>query len=333
MFDKFFEALYNKVYINILVGLSKTTVYVELCNKTGILNTATESFDTTSLNLKMRTFIEDAINESPFHYISVLDKSLGQGVIPTCSQKEAEKFYDLEYSKYICHRDNWIYYTSKIDLDTIKKEYSKIGTDFIFSPFSVLSNFFKDKIDGELALYALIEEGFISVAIFCNSKLLYGDHLDMQHSIEEDSIIIMDDDIELDNLEESIDLDEVDAMESLDDFGDIEDLDSIDEIDEFSEMEEQEEEIVEEEEEESVEDIEGFNEDYHRYLLLQGSINSFYKDSKYESEFIEQVYIADSVGMNNSFKTYLEEEMFLKVFIRHVELATEVCDLAKAEIR
>jgi len=64
VFDRFFEALYNKIYINILIGTAKTTVYIELCNKTGIINTATESFDTTTLNLKMRTFIEDAVSEA-----------------------------------------------------------------------------------------------------------------------------------------------------------------------------------------------------------------------------------------------------------------------------
>ena len=29
----------------------------------------------------------------------------------------------------------------------------------------------------------------------------------------------------------------------------------------------------------------GFNEDYQRFLLIQGSLNSFYKDPKYESQF------------------------------------------------
>jgi hypothetical protein len=336
---KLFEALYHKVFINIVVQRSKSIVYVEDCNRQGIVNSNSESFDTTGLNSKMHEYIDSFISESPFHYISILDTSNTQGAIPTCVSRDMSNFNDMTSSKYICHSNQWAYYTSKPNLDIIKYNYSKVGVDFIFSPFTILSNFFKDKIDSNLALYILLEDNYITICVFDNSKLLFGDHIDMQHGDDNEELLIDetgDDEIDLD-LEGSIDLDDIESMndiDGLDDFGDIEDLDSIDEIDEFAETDdEEEEESSDIYEESSVDDGITFNEDYQRYSLIQSSINRFYKDYKYESKFVESVYIADAIDVSGDLKKYLEEEMFLSVFVRQIDLGAEVCEMAKADLK
>ena len=338
MLGKLFEALYHKVFINIVVQRSKSIVYIEERNKKGVINSETESFDTTELSNKMHKYINSFIAESPFHYISFLDTSDSQGAIPTCASREMAIFQDLISSKYICHKNQWAYYTSESNLDTIKYNYSKIGVDFIFSPFVILSNFFQDKIDTNLALYILLEDNYITICVFNNSKLLFGDHIDMEHGDDNEDLLMDDtdeDDMDFD-LDGSIDLDDIDAMsdiEGLDDFGDIEDLDDIDEIDEFSESEEDDEkESKDEEDEASIDDINDFNEDYERFSLIQGSINKFYKDSRYDSEFLESAYIADAISVSGDLKRYLEEEMFLSVFIRQLDLGAEVCEMARAEL-
>lgn len=337
MLSKIFESLYNKVFVNIVVGRSQTTVYVEECNKKSVLNSHLESFDTINVNDKMREYIDSFTSESPFNYISILDTSSSQGAIPTCASREMSVFYNLESSKYMCYKNQWAYYTSKPDLEALQKNYSKVGVDFIFSPFVILSNFFKDKIDTNLALYILVEDNYITVSVFDNSKLLFGEHIDMEHSDDNEELMMdenSEDDIDLD-LESSIDLDDIDAIsdiEGLDDFGDIEDLDAIDEIDEFAESDDEEEFSNEASEPASV-DTDGFNEDYQRFSLIQSSINRFYKDERYESKFVENIYVADGVGVSGDLKRYLEEEMFLNVYVRHVDLCAEVCEMAKAELK
>lgn len=336
MLSKLFESLYNKVFINIVVGRSQTIVYIEECSKNSVLKTHSKSFDTLGINNKMHEYIDSFSSESPFHYISILDTSSSQGAIPTCSSREMSVFHNLESSKYICHKNQWAFYTSKPDLELLQENYSKIGVDFIFSPFVILSNFFKDKIDAHLALYILIEDNNITICVFDNSKLLFGEHIDMEHDDNEE--LMMDenseDDIDLE-LEGSIDLEDIDAMsdiEGLDDFGDIEDLDAIDEIDEFAESDDEEEFSDEIDEPISV-DTEGFNEDYQRFIIIQNSINRFYKDARYESKFVESIYVADGIGVSGDLKKYLEEEMFLNVYVRHVDLCAEVCEMAKAELK
>jgi len=44
------------------------------------------------------------------------------------------------------------------------------------------------------------------------------------------------------------------------------------------------------------------------------------------------MYIADGVGVTNDLKKYLEEEMFLNVYVRRAEIDAEVCELTKKEL-
>ena len=81
-----------------------------------------------------------------------------------------------------------------------------------------------------------------------------------------------------------------------------------------------------------IQDSDGMNEDFQRFSLIQSAVNTFYKDEKFESEFIENIYIGDGVGVSSDLKRYLEEEMFLNVYIRHLDLAGELCTIAKMEL-
>jgi hypothetical protein len=335
MLGRFFESLYLKVFVNIVVKNSTTDVYIELCSSKGVIDNIEDSFSTTNMSGEMLDFISSYTRESPFSYISILDMSDSQGAIPTCSKNRLSYYYDVSASEYKCHNKKWTYYTSKSDLYEIERKYKNTGVDFIFSPFSVLANFFKDKINSNLAMYILIQEGFVTLTVFSDSELLFAQHLDMENMHENDDLLIDDSDEELD-LEDGIDLEDIDVMDSddsLDDFSDIEDLDSLEEIDEFSESKDVEEEFYHEDETKLVDSVDnGFNEDYQRFSLIQSSINHFYKDEKYESKFIENVYIADGVGISTDLKRYLEEEMFLSVYVRHLELGVEISELARSEV-
>lgn len=337
MLDKLYEAMYLKAFVNIVISPSKTTVYIEMLNKKDIVNSSEEVFETKHFSIEMREYILSFTKETPFFYISILDNSTSQGVIPTCAKNKVGYFYDVSASEHKCYNDKWTYYTSKSDIYAIEKIYEKIGTDFIFSPFVVLANFFKDKINSHLAMFILIEEGAISLSIFNNSQLLYGNYLDIEVDLETSDELIMDeieDDMDIDLDESSIDLDDIDSIDELDDFGDIADLDAIDDIDEFSETKDVQAELEEREDEvEFSEDVSvGLNEDYKRFVLIQSSVNDFYKDEKYSSEFIENTYIADTVGLSSDLKKLLEEEMFLNVYVRHIDLMREVCEVAKMEV-
>jgi hypothetical protein len=338
-----FETLYRKVLVNIVQKTSSTDVYIEICSKTNVLDQLKENFETTTINQKMIDFINSYTKESPYFYITLLDISQTQGALPTCDKNKFSRYTDMSTSEYKCVNNKWIFYTSKTDLYEIEKVYEKIGVDFIFSPFSILTNFFKDKINTNMALYVLVQEEALSLAVFENSELLFAEHLPLKDlndlysdelsSTEEDIDLSDDIGIDLEDIDMSEELEELDDLEDLDDFADIEDLDSLEDIDNFAENQDIEEVFYEAEDEIAEEESDdNFNDDYQRYSLIQTSLGKYYNSSKYDSKFIENVYIADAVGISQELKRYLEEEMFLNVYVRNVELSAEVAEITKMEL-
>ena len=316
MLENFLEALYHKVIVSIVIKRSSCDIYIELCSKTAVVDSELKTFETTSLNEEMIEFISSYTKESPYSYISVLDMSPDQGAIPTCVKSKLSFYEDLSSSEYKCFNKNWTYFTSKSDLNEIEKGFKLIGVDFIFSPFTLLYKFFEDKVSSSLSLYILVQDSYLSLSVFENSQLIFAEHLDMKMSTNDEL------------LSEVMDSDEID----LDDFSGIEDLDLLEEIDEFSEFQDIEEEFHEAEKPMIESGGDSNNEDYQRFSLIQSSLGHFYEDKRYEGAFVENVYIADGVGVSNDLKYYLEEEMFLNVYIKHLDIPMEVCSLAKEEI-
>ncbi|MCF6339352.1 MAG: hypothetical protein L3J10_01180 [Sulfurimonas sp.] len=333
MTNKFLETLYTKVFINIIVEDSQTVVYIEVCSKSNVIETIQKRFDTTRINAKMYDVIQAYSKQSPFYYISVLDNSSLQGASPAVDKLDMNKYADMSLMKSISF-SGWSVYSAEYDLNNISKEYKSIGVDFIFSPFLMMTKFFEDKISTNLSMFILVESNYLTIAIFDNSKLLYAKYADTQYQKDDDLSINIPLDDEYDDV--SLDIDginlediDIDDDNSLDDFANIEDLDSGNEIDEFSEAKD-----IKEIKQDNNDDIGSvdFYEDYQRFLCIQSSLSSFYKDDKYDSKFIESTYIADGIGVSNALKKYLEEEIFLSVYVRKIDLGKELCNMAKAEL-
>jgi len=329
VFGKILEALYFKIFVNIVTNRSKTIVYIEKHSRKELLASDEKEFSTLECDEAMYKFITAHTLESPYYYISVLDMSHSQGALPTCSKERIKFYVTIDDGEYKCI-NNWTYYTEKENIIEIKRRYSCVGVDYIFSPFVLLSHFFKDKIDTKFAMYILVQEGFLSLAVFENAQLLYGAHLDMVKEDDFNGIGIEEEDDGEDLFLDDVDEGDDESSE-LEDFANIEDLDSLDDIDEFSDSKDMDEELLESTETLEAPDEKSFNEDYERFTLIQESVGEFYKDPRFESKFIENVYIADSVGVTSDFKKYLEEEMFFNVYIRRIDLALELCEVAKRE--
>ena len=348
MISKIIEFLYLKIFINIVIHESSTIVYIEVCKKDEVLEDIEKTFETVEINEKMFQFIDSFVQKSPFFYISILDMSEVQGAIPTTKDEEISKFIDKNIINYKYYHNRWAYYTSKEEMKELQDRYKRVGLDFIFSPFIILSNFFKDKIETSIGMFILIKEDHIALCIFDNAKLIYGDYLDIEYEMDDgEDDLLLDDSIELSeeiDLDGDIDLNDVDVLDeiddfdeidSLDDFGDIEDLDSMDDINEFSEDEDISEKFTQEVEKKEIPQVKqesNFTGDYRIFSTVQKSVDDFYHDEKFNSQFIESVYVADSIGLSSDLKKYFEEEMFLSVYIRQINLAIEVASLAKIEL-
>lgn len=334
MFTGLKNLLYTQVYVNIIANIKETVIYVKEINSNGSSTNFKEVLNS-SKKSSIRERIQSFVKISPIHYISIIDNSPSCGAAPTCSKEKKELYYNSQDYQSICVSTEWTYYTSKTDLLTLQGQYIDIGLDYIFSPFLILSNFFKDKIADDVAMYILVNDDNLVICIFENSKLLFASNLDMENkkpdSSDELSMDSDDEELELD-LDDTINinLEDVNVDDSVDEFEEIEELESFDEMEEFS-QDAQEGSADEGISDFSFEDQSGFGVDYKRFTLIQNAVGDFYKDDKFDSKFIEVVYIADAIGMNNELKVFLEEEMFLSVYIRKMDLGNELCELARVE--
>lgn len=336
--SKVIERLYLKVFVGIVVTPHETVVSVALMKGSEVVQSKKETFETTAVSEAMVNFIQNNLSETPLYYIACLNPAQSQGVIPVCNEKEAAAYTDLSTALTLCHKNGWMLYSSKPEVDTLQRRYRSFGLDFIFSPFVVLEHFFADKVSTEAALYVLVQESQLSIAVFEEGRVLFGEHahVEAEEALpEEDEETHISFDFEGEGLGEGIHLDDIDAiddLEGLDDLGSIEDLDAIEDIDEFAEEISD---FTEEQGEgagaESEDSLEAFGIDYKRFETIQRALQRFYGDERYENKFVETVYIADGFGVSDDMKRFLEEELFLKVVIRHIDLAGEVVKLAKRE--
>jgi len=357
LLDKLFHILYDTIIITIIKKPHQIYIFTEFFYKGKSKKSYEKEFilNDSYKPYLLENYLKDFFNESPYCYISLLDTTTEQGAIPTCKKQEMEKFHNLVTSKYICIDDKWACYTSKLELEKQKKlTGEEIEVDFIFSPFLILSNFFEDKIKGIIALYAFLQEESVTIAVFRDSQLLFGQYIDLNTLVEDELLLENINENETsedtDNVDiDAIDLDEIDID---DDFGDLDsfddeiaDLDTLDDINSLENedsLEQQLDDNLEElndnnaEEEESEEDEENKEEkltmDFQFFSIIQKSLGTYYRNDQYQSDFVENIYVADSVGVTREFKKYVEEEMFLNVYVRTIETELELVNLTKKEL-
>jgi len=334
------EHLYAKVFIAIIEDSERIDIATQVVNGSEKSNSI-ESFESLA---KAAVYIQDLISESPYYYISLLNNCTDQGALPTCDKIKMRDFADVSLTVSLCMNKKWTLYTSSGLLKAIEKRHSNYGLDYIFSPFTILHHFFKDKINEVRGLYVLIQAESLSIAVFSQEKLEFGayvvtdaDEIElMQNALDSSGGFEIgdegeepEDEIDFDDLSVLDDIEALDDIESLDD---IETLDDIDSIESFEDFTEETDDVSIEEPEAKEESIEDFNLDFYRFTLIQEALKKFYSDDVYESAFIEAVFIADAVGVGSDLKSYLEEELFVTPIVRKIDLAESLLELSKDEV-
>lgn len=286
-------------------------------------------------------FIQNHIEDSPYYYIALLNPDSTQGAFEGCSGNSFTAHVDTSNAKTLCRDKKWMLFTSLKEINTLKKRYAAVGLDYLFSPFSILENFFKDKIGGHFAMYVLAQPASLSIAFFEEGKLDYAHHYQLYGSSVQEEISSIDElPISFDeeeeegepvgiNLDEIESLDDLDIIDDLDDLGEIEDLDSLDDIADFHEDESFLE--VENIGQSKEKTANRFSDEYKRFELVQKALMKMYESEHCKNRFIETVYIADAFGSTGELKQYLEEELFLSVMSRKIDLCEEVIKLSEFE--
>lgn len=338
------EWLFQKIFVAIVPSQSGYEVTVLTLKNKKIMDTTRRHFEGDIPSNVMNNFILERVDSSPFFYVSTLNLYPNQGAYDGCTKPSVHDKTGIGI-KALCRDDEWTQYASQDDLARLRSTYSGVGLDFIFSPFSMIEYCFADKIKNGLALYAFAMPNLFSVAIFDSGKLDYAYHYTQSSSdlmdAEEDGTTLTftsplleeEDDaiVRLDNLEE---LRELDLIDDLDSLSDLADLDELGEVHEFSEDSPTlEEKRLDKEQGMTVikGELDETNEEYRRFEFIQKTLERFYASEECNNRFIETVCIADSGSGGDELKRYLEEELFLNVLIRRVDVGEGINALARLE--
>ena len=129
--------IYQQIFIGIVVQHSSMKVCVQMRKGKKLEKEVSRHFEISHATptAEVNEFVKSYMDESPFSYVAVLNDTLHQGAIPTCSMHKAENFNDLGSCVTICNEDKWMVYAEKSELNALQKRFLKNGLDFIFSPF------------------------------------------------------------------------------------------------------------------------------------------------------------------------------------------------------
>lgn len=355
----FIQKLYAKVYINIIVEKDYALIYVTVGKMGRTLEKDFKRFELENgeLTREANAYIEDFERRSPFSYISVLNTTLEQGAQLGCSKDALkDKVWQCVSSK----GEPWSVFVDPAILRGIQKQFKYSGLDYIFSPFSLMAISTKEIHKGKVQLFSLVLEKALSIAVFKNGLLVFArqyslDESENEFDLDEDDLMLESnltkeaESMDL-NVDLNLDLESNDeVMESLDELEGLDDLDGLDGLDELEEMDELadlndlgDDEAISEfteatpeviEPEEDTTSLSGFSRNFRRFELIQDAIHEFYRGSDINSAFIEDVYLLDPYNDCSDLTAYLEDELYVTVHFRELNLDKALLALAKGEIK
>lgn len=285
-------------------------------------------------------YIESLRKEHRFLYINFLFGGVSQGMIADANYDTFRKFNLDPSSLDLIHlQHNNAVYTSSNDITTIVEQFKDIGgIDLIYSPFVILQNLIEKQDDGGCILYLLNFDEFITICIHNKKKFLFGVFFKIGSSegIVDDGMISSSEEYDDELIEEDDEADELISLDDIDDVDDIDDIADIDDMDDFGSDEgfddfeggdSDEEEPVEEETREA-EDI---GRDIIMLKYLKSSIQEFYANEIYNSDFIEKIVVFESSPISKEIIYYVENDLLLQLEIHKIDILKEAAIMSFKE--
>ena len=282
------------------------------------------------------TSLQDKYN---FVYIAFLLDSMGQGAVKGAQAEDFTKFnVDFKNIKSVKF-DTWSAYASFIDINWMHKKYSKVGLDFIYSPFALLHTLLAEhKLKIKSTLYLLNQKDSVTLAVFKEGTLDFGvfykiiieDGLDSAESVEN-----WEEEDEAQGVENLAALDE--ESQADDEMMDLSELDTLDDdlqSEEFLNTDGTQGTVdyENEDDDEGMEDIALYGRDLHIFKFLNRALKEYYNNPAYESDFIENMVIFDGYDMSKEIIQSLEEDLYLDLEMHKIDVSEMVCDMSIKEI-
>ncbi len=338
---KVIQKYLSNLFVTIVQNGSSWTVYSKIIKNKKIKSKTTKNFEITVPNeipQKMKNYLEEIQLEYNFTYIALFLDSMGQGAIYGV---EAEDFVknsvDLKNVSHIAIENSWSVYASFIDINWVKKIFSDVGLDFIYSPFVIQYMLIKkDKPKTRPTLYILNHQDSIAVSVFDGFTLKFGAFFrtttddNLSSGVDDD----WENEEEIDSVENLVELDSIED----EDIGGVEDLEDLDKLDSLEDKDVDFEDVDEKNkdldsfDDEDKEDLELFGRDVLVYKYLKTSLQEYYKNPIYESNFLDTVVIYDGFEISSELIDMIENELFMDLELHKIDLVEVINEVAIKEV-
>ncbi len=300
-----FSKIYQKVFISIDLDIKTCKIKVSYQNKS--YEEKTYKTINSDLPIDAVKYIRKIQDKYPYTYVGGIIRVENQGLITGNKLSVFEQFgLNTNLLKIMLVNRQWFVYVDKKSLQEYKHKFSKIdGIDFIFSPFIIIYENIKDKLDDIKKLYILQEKSSTSLLIADKNNIYFGNHIVFEQNqlIEE----AKDENKSEDIIEFNI-IDEIDENIIIKDFEKSNFRASTSELGELS--------IAN-----------------HMIELIKNTLNNFYKDSRYASDFIDELLILDCYGIGDNAILHLKNNTMLETHFTRIDICQEIENLIKMELK
>lgn len=306
----FLNRSYQKVIISIDLDIKTCKLRVVYHNNKNIKEEE-RSYKTVDgdFPIEAAKYIRTIYNKYPFTYLATMSRSQNQGLLNGNKLNIFSNFgLNTNQLTIMLVNKKWFVYISKEDIQKNKLKFNKVrGVDFIFSPFVLIYEKIKSRLEEIKKLYILQEKSSTTLLIADKNNNYFGDYIIFEQNkfIEE-------------NEQESVkndDLIEFDAINEIDENIIIKDFDK-----------------PNYEQNSSVE-LGELTVANHMIDIIKDTLNNFYKDDRYASDFIEELLILDGYGISDSAITYLKNNTMLETHFLRIDICEELEKLAKMELK
>lgn len=302
----FLGRLYQKVIISVSIDL--TLCKVKVTHHKNVERNESKSFKTVNgdLPIEAAKFIRHIQGGYPHAYIATIARAKKQGALNGNKLRQFERF-ELNPNALMIMLVNrkWFAYIDKDDMARFRGKFSKIhGVDFVFSPFCLIYEKIKSRLDSTKKLYILQEIGSCALMIADKDGVYLGHYI----VLEKNSIEIKDSGENTDS--------EVVKFEGIGETNEniiIKDFDRNDEATKSN-----------------LNDLQLAN---TMINIIKDTMSNFYRDERYASDFIEELLILDGCGISDSSITHLTNNIMLDTQFLRIDICEEIERLAKMELR
>lgn len=345
--------LFSKVHIAVYIEETECHILVQVVNGNTIKLQETKKFflEKDIFSDTMNKYLLKWQSKYNLVYVSTLLSGLNQGASESCTKNQLVKIgVPINNVEVRCINNSWQTYADVEDIAYTRKLFDICGIDLMYNTFSLMYFYFKKDIKNNV-LYILYRKTSLSLVVYKNSSVIFSaffilhkeedgifenamDHIKDDEDDEEDEIVMGVSNSKPKNDEELMFFEDEEL--DLDDLEDTTPKPKAPKKEEKKPEPKQEVVVKKDKSKQPIQQPQNIElstiKGDRLFNLIKDSLDEFYKNSIYSSEFISRIVLADAQGLPSDIISYLNEELMIDVDHKIVNLAEVLANISKEEV-